>query len=65
MHIRPAAPHDAPAVAAIYNHGIAERQATSETRPRSGGGHPRRHGRLDGEWKDAVLVERVLGDAAH
>ena len=24
-----------------------------------------RHGRLDGEWKDCVLVERLLGEAAH
>lgn len=24
----------------------------------------RRHGRLDGEWKDVVVVERLLGDAA-
>jgi L-amino acid N-acyltransferase YncA len=24
----------------------------------------RRHGRLDGEWKDCVVVERLLGDAA-
>jgi L-amino acid N-acyltransferase YncA len=24
----------------------------------------RRHGRLDGEWKDTMLVERLLGDAA-
>jgi L-amino acid N-acyltransferase YncA len=23
-----------------------------------------RHGRLDGEWRDVVLVERLLGDAA-
>ena len=23
-----------------------------------------RHGRLDGEWKDCVLVERLIGDAA-
>jgi L-amino acid N-acyltransferase YncA len=23
-----------------------------------------RHGRLDGEWRDCVLVERLLGDAA-
>jgi phosphinothricin acetyltransferase len=23
----------------------------------------RRHGRLDGEWKDVVVVERLLGDA--
>jgi hypothetical protein len=28
-------------------------------------GIQRRHGRLDGEWKDCVLVERLLGDAAH
>ena len=24
----------------------------------------RRHGRLDGEWKDVVVVERLIGDAA-
>ncbi len=163
IHVRPAVPDDAPAVAAIYNHGIAERQATFETRPRSerevaawldegrpflvatddGGavqgfarlspysvrkayagigehgiyvdpgargagvgrrlleelalaaenagyykltsrvfttnaaslalhraagftevGIQRRHGRLDGEWKDTMLVERLLGEAA-
>src|SRR3954451_6423425 len=27
-------------------------------------GIQRRHGRLDGEWKDCVLVERLLGPAA-
>ncbi|HEX2102749.1 MAG TPA: arsinothricin resistance N-acetyltransferase ArsN1 family A [Solirubrobacteraceae bacterium] len=27
-------------------------------------GVQRHHGRLDGEWKDCVLVERLLGDAA-
>ena len=27
-------------------------------------GITRRHGRLDGEWKDCVLVERLLGEAA-
>jgi L-amino acid N-acyltransferase YncA len=26
-------------------------------------GIQRRHGRLDGEWRDCVLVERLLGDA--
>jgi L-amino acid N-acyltransferase YncA len=161
--IRPARSHDAEAVAAIYNHGIAERQATFETRPRRPNevtgwleeGRPfivaadedgtilgfarvsaystrrayagvgehavyvapeargrgvgvkllhalaaaseqagyykltsrvfttnqaslrlhraagftevgvqRRHGRLDGDWKDTILVERLLGDAA-
>jgi L-amino acid N-acyltransferase YncA len=27
-------------------------------------GVQRRHGRLDGEWKDCVLVERLIGEAA-
>ena len=27
-------------------------------------GVQRRHGRLDGAWRDCVLVERLLGDAA-
>ena len=27
-------------------------------------GVQRRHGRLDSEWKDTILVERLLGDAA-
>jgi phosphinothricin acetyltransferase len=27
-------------------------------------GIQRRHGRLEGEWKDTVLVERLLGEAA-
>jgi L-amino acid N-acyltransferase YncA len=27
-------------------------------------GIQRRHGRLDGEWRDCVLVERLLGDAS-
>ncbi len=35
MTIRPANAADAEQVAAIYNHGIAERQATFETRPRA------------------------------
>jgi L-amino acid N-acyltransferase YncA len=164
MQVRPAEPGDTDAVAAIYNHGIAERQATFETRARrpqevaawleegrpflvavdddgtvvgfarvspysvrrayagvgehgvyvspaargrgagkrllealaqaaeAAGYHKltsrvfttnaaslalhratgftavgvqRRHGRLDGEWKDTVLVERLLGEAAH
>ena len=34
IEIRPARQQDAQAVAAIYNHGIQERQATFETRPR-------------------------------
>jgi L-amino acid N-acyltransferase YncA len=34
IDVRPAQPQDAEAVAVIYNHGIEERQATFETRPR-------------------------------
>src|SRR3954463_477933 len=34
IELRPARAEDAAAVAAIYNHGIEERQATLETRPR-------------------------------
>jgi L-amino acid N-acyltransferase YncA len=163
LRLRPAVPADAPALAAIYNEGIAEREATFETRARTpdevaawiaeglpfvvaedgrgaiagfarvsaysdrcvysgvgehgvyvasaargrgiGGallaelctaaeragyykltsrvfatngpsralhlaagfeevGIQRRHGRLDGEWRDCVLVERLLGEAA-
>jgi L-amino acid N-acyltransferase YncA len=163
VRLRAATPADVPAIAAIYNEGIAGRQATFETRPRAteeiapwleDGGGPlivadedgtvlgfarvsaysdrcvydgvgehgvyvaaaaqgrgvgralldalcaaaeadgfykltsriftsnaasravhraagfdevgvqRRHGRLDGEWRDCVLVERLLGDAA-
>ena len=25
----------------------------------------RRHGKLDGEWRDCVIVEKLLGSAAH
>jgi L-amino acid N-acyltransferase YncA len=163
ISLRPAVPADAPALAAIYNEGIAEREATFETRSRTGAevaawiaeglpflvaedetgaiagfarvsaysdrcvyagvgehgvyvaaaargrgtgralliglcdaaertgyykltsrvftsneasralhraagfeevGVQRRHGRLDGEWRDCVLVERLLGEAA-
>jgi L-amino acid N-acyltransferase YncA len=35
IQIRPARPNDAPAIAAIYNQGIAERSSTFETTPRS------------------------------
>ncbi len=28
-------------------------------------GIQKHHGRLDNEWKDTVLVERLLGEAAH
>jgi phosphinothricin acetyltransferase len=35
MHVRRATPADAAAIAVIYNHGIEDRIATFETRPRS------------------------------
>jgi L-amino acid N-acyltransferase YncA len=35
VQVRPARPNDAPAIAAIYNQGIAERSSTFETTPRS------------------------------
>ncbi|RKQ91914.1 phosphinothricin acetyltransferase [Solirubrobacter pauli] len=28
-------------------------------------GIQRRHGKLDGQWKDCVLVEKLIGEAAH
>jgi hypothetical protein len=44
------------------------RQRRQPRRPPRAGfdevGIQRRHGRLDGEWKDCVLVERLLGEAA-
>jgi L-amino acid N-acyltransferase YncA len=101
LTIRAARAEDAASVAAIYNAGIAGRQATFETRARepeeiaaeaerrgmyeltsrvfttnaasravhrAAGfeevGLKRFHGRLEGEWKHCVLVERLLGDAA-
>jgi L-amino acid N-acyltransferase YncA len=35
FHVRPATPADAATIAAIYNHGIEDRVATFETRPRT------------------------------
>jgi hypothetical protein len=46
----PRGPADAPAIARIYNLGTV--------------GVHRRHGRLDGEWRDVLVVERLLGEAA-
>jgi L-amino acid N-acyltransferase YncA len=54
VRIRPAKAADAHAVTAIYNEGIAGREVGVE----------RRHGRLEGEWRDCVPVERLLGEAA-
>jgi phosphinothricin acetyltransferase len=54
LSLRPAAPADAAAIAAIYNQGIEDRLATFETRPRTAGDIER--------WFDGrhpiVVVER-------
>ena len=113
---RAAIPADAPAIAAIYNQGIADRVATfginefsvyvaREARGKGAGravlaalieaasahglhkltsrvfpenvasrallkqsgfaeiGIHRRHGKLDGEWRDCVVVELLIGEA--
>jgi L-amino acid N-acyltransferase YncA len=54
--IRPAEPTDAPALVAIYNQGIEERQATFETRPRTADD-------LAG-WLDPLLVAERDGEVA-
>jgi hypothetical protein len=54
--IRKASPDDAEAIASIYAQGIVLRLAR--------GGVHRRHGRPDGEWKDVLVVERLLGHPA-
>jgi L-amino acid N-acyltransferase YncA len=71
MQIRPAIESDVAAVAAIYNEGIEDRQATNAASLAAHVacgfrevGIQYRHGRLDGEWKDCVLVDLLLGDAA-
>ena len=79
MSSRLATTLDSPAIAEILNEGIEDRVATFETRRRSSedvaawfdGVHPvvvveryRRHSRLDGVWRDVVIVERMIGEAA-
>lgn len=48
---------------------IFEQNAASRAAHRAAGftevGIQRHHGKLDGTWLDCVLVERLLGDAAH
>jgi L-amino acid N-acyltransferase YncA len=67
--VRDARLDDAGAIARMYREGIEDRVATFETEPRSRKagsaeiGVHRRHGRLDGEWRDCVVVEKLLGPA--
>lgn len=65
MTVRLATLADAPAIARIHSQGIEERIATFETEPRTAEqvGVYRRHGQLDGQWRDCVVVERLLGAA--
>lgn len=63
VRIRTAEPKDAEAFASIYNEGIASREATFETEPRSGANF---HGLLDPGGTPALVAEsegRVLGCA--
>jgi L-amino acid N-acyltransferase YncA len=61
---------DAAQAAGIYKltSRIFDTNAASVAAHRAAGfevvGVQRRHGRLDGEWRDCVLVERLLGEAA-
>ena len=80
MLVRKANGQDLDQIAEIYNQGIAGRGATFETEPRSPGdiagwldedqlgfrqvGVYEKHGQLDGEWRDCVIVEILLIDAA-
>jgi L-amino acid N-acyltransferase YncA len=48
---RPARREDAPAITDIYNQGIEDRIATFEI------GVHAKHGKLEGVWKDCVIVE--------
>jgi phosphinothricin acetyltransferase len=60
VHIRPAGPEDVPAVTAIYNAAIAERNATFETRPRE---HEEIAGWLEAPYPFIVVEDggRVIG----
>jgi L-amino acid N-acyltransferase YncA len=55
LRVRSATAGDLPAIVAIYNAVAAGLEEL---------GIRRRHGRLDGRWKEWVLVEWLLGDAA-
>jgi hypothetical protein len=52
--VRIATVADAAAITRIYNQGIEDPIATFY----------RRHGKLDGQWRDCVTVEKLLGDAS-
>jgi L-amino acid N-acyltransferase YncA len=62
--IRPAQPADAEAIAAIYNQGIEERQATFQTRPHDPGELELKTEQRGGQLIVAERDGRVLGWAA-
>jgi Sortase and related acyltransferases len=59
--IRPAQPDDAEAIAAIYNQGIEERQATFQTRPHDPGELELKTEQLGGQLLVAEHDGRVVG----
>jgi L-amino acid N-acyltransferase YncA len=61
MVIRPATPQDAEAIAAIYNQGIAERQATFQTRPHDPGEVELKTEQRGGQLLVAELEGDVVG----
>src|SRR5262245_26869967 len=62
---------DVPAITAIHNQGVEERNATFEPEPRTVeqviaqlAEKGERYTTVVGVWRDCVLVEKLLGDAA-
>lgn len=61
LRIRPAEPRDADAVAAIYNQGIEERQATFQTRPHDPGELELKTGQRGGHLLVAEREGAIVG----
>jgi L-amino acid N-acyltransferase YncA len=51
-------------VSRVFVENIASRELLKKTGFREVGIY-RHHGRLDGAWRDVVIVEKLLGEAAH
>jgi phosphinothricin acetyltransferase len=49
-------------VSRVFPENVASRRLLSRVGFREVGTY-RRHGKLDGEWRDTVIVERLIGDA--
>jgi phosphinothricin acetyltransferase len=61
LRIRPAEPSDAEAIAAIYNQGIEERQATFQTRPHDPGELELKTEQRGGQLRVAQTAGKVVG----